>query len=308
MNTYWKNNFGWSKSRQGLLGDCPLAYYYTYIGRYEHDSEAKLISPLLKLRKFIFYKGEVIHSAIRNQITQHCVGRPMSLEAARNFLKMEFKKIYENQAAYLSEAHNGLPLEENILKAQEEDAQLQIERFFSIIWHNYEQLPVVTQERLEHFFLGDIKVWVQPDFVTKNSAGKLMISDWKTGLDKHVDAETDLQLSVYILWASLHFNIAVAEIGAELVYLKTAQSFPTRRTLSQINELKDYIGNEAAKMLAAKDRSEFLPRPRFNLCKGCNFATICSASALNNKIGRDIRGTIDEGRGTSADKNPQSSA
>ena len=294
MNTYWRKNFSWSKSRQGLLGDCPLAYYYTYIGRYEQDNEAKIISSLVKLKKFIFYKGEIIHNAIRNQITQHCVGRPVSLVAAKNFLKMEFKKAFDNQGLFLSEAYNGFPLDEAFFKAQEEDALGQLENFFSIIWHNYQSLPILTHERLEHFFLEDIKVWVQPDLVTKNSAGNLMISDWKTGLSERAVPDDDLQLSVYILWASLHFGVAFEQIGAELVYLKSTQSFPTRRSAIQIDELKAHILNEARRMLDAKDRGEFVPRPRFNLCRGCNFATICPDSSLKSQIGIDIH----EGRGT----------
>jgi hypothetical protein len=283
MNTYWKKNFSWSKSRQGLLDECPLAYYYTYIARHEQDSQAKVINSLLKLKKLHFFKGEVIHASIRSQITQHCVGRPVSLEAAQNLVSMEFNKVFKAQDTYLSEAYNGFPLEGAILKKEQEDALAQIERFFSVIWHNYKQLEFLTHERLEHFFLGDIKVWVQPDLVTKNNSGILMISDWKTGSQESARADTDLQLSVYILWASLHFGVPAQDIGAELVFLKTAQAFATKRSLPQINELKDYILKEARAMLSVNEASSFVPRPRFNLCKGCNFSTICPASAAKKK-------------------------
>ena len=107
MNTYWKKNFSWSKSRQGMLETCPLSYYYNYIARFERGPEADSVRPLLKLQKFHFFKGSAIHSVIRAQITQHTMKRPVSLEAAKNFLNFEFEKISKDQKAHISEAKNG---------------------------------------------------------------------------------------------------------------------------------------------------------------------------------------------------------
>jgi len=286
MNTYWKKTFGWSKSRQGLLEDCPRAYYYNYIGRYEFGKEGANIVPLLKLQKFHFLKGNLIHQAIRNQITQHCLGRPVSLEAAKNFISIEFNKVLNNQQTSLSEAYNGFPFEPDFLSKEKEDSLNQINTFFTVLWHSYKDLEFLTHERLESFMLGNFKVWVQPDLVTKNARNELTISDWKTGSPVSVDSDGDLQLSVYILWASLHFSCEIKNIGAELVYLKTSQSFPTRRALTQIEEVKKYIHDESGKMLAAADKSEFNPTPKLNLCKGCNFSTICEASAVKKSLVR----------------------
>ncbi|MEW6008643.1 MAG: PD-(D/E)XK nuclease family protein [Candidatus Omnitrophota bacterium] len=279
MNTYWKKNFSWSKSRQGLWEDCPLAYYYTYIARYEYDNEAKKIEPLLKLNKFYFFKGNIIHSAIRSQITQYRLGRPISEEAAKNLLLIEFKKICDNQANYISEAYNGFPWQEDILLKEQADSLSQLENFFKVIWHSYKNLEFVRHEKLEHFFLENIKVWVQPDLVTKNSQGKLIISDWKSGSENKTDPDSDLQLSVYILWASINFGIALDNIAAELVYLKTTQSLPTCRNQQQIDKLKAYVLKQAEIMLGICDKKEFIAKPKFNLCKGCNFSTICPESA-----------------------------
>lgn len=283
MNTYWKKNFSWSKSRQGLLEDCPLAYYYTYIARYEYGSEAKTVEPLVKLQKFYFFKGNIIHSAIRSQITQHRLGRPVSEEAAKNLLLIEFKRISDNQAKYISEGYNGFPLEEDLLTKERDDSLLQLENFFSVIWHSYKNLEFLTHEKLEHFFLENIKVWVQPDLVTKNSSGKLIISDWKTGSENKADPDTDLQLSVYILWANINLGVALDNIAAELVYLKTTQSLPTRRSQQQIEGVKTFILNQAQIMLKATEKKEFIAKPRFNLCKSCNFSTICPDTAIRKK-------------------------
>jgi CRISPR/Cas system-associated exonuclease Cas4 (RecB family) len=280
MNTYWKKNFSWSKSRQGLLEDCPLAYYFTYIARFEPGQEASAIAPLLKLKKFHFFKGNLLHDAVRNQITQSRLARNMSLEAAKNFVSLEFEKIFSNQAQYISESYNGLPLDKSIVEAEKQDCLIQLTNFFTVIWHNYKNLEILTHERLESFMLDTFKIWVQPDLVSKTRQG-LVISDWKTGSADWVDADTDLQLSVYILWASKYYSVNTNNIAAELVYLKTTQSLPTKRTNEQIEWVKQYILQQANKMLEAKDKTEFIPKPRFNLCKGCNFSTICTASAIN---------------------------
>ena len=151
--------------------------------------------------------------------------------------------------------------------------------FFTVIWHNYKELEFLTHERLENFYLDGLKVWVQPDLVTKNLAGEVIISDWKTGRAGRTDADNDLQLSTYIAWAGIHFAMDVEKIRAELVFLKDAQSFPTKRTKQQIDEVKAYIKKQAQGMLSAQSKDDFEPKPRFNLCKGCNFSSLCSASA-----------------------------
>lgn len=287
MNTYWKKRFSWSKSRQGLLEECPQAYYYNYIGRYEFGKEGDSIKPLLKLQKSYFFKGSLIHSAIRNQITQSSLKRPLSLEAARNFVDLEFKRIANSQAELITEAYNGFPLEDDFLNREKEDSLYQLSTFFTVIWHNYKELRLLTHERLESFLLDGIKVWVQPDLVTKNLSGDIIISDWKTGrpgVAAADAADTDLQLSVYITWAGNHFGVDTERIAAELVYLKIAQTFPTRRTKAQIDEVKEYIKAEAAKMLSVKTKEEFIARPGFRLCKGCNFATICPDTAIKDKL------------------------
>lgn len=284
MNTYWKKTFGWSKSRQGVLQECPREYYYNYIGRYEYGQEADSINPLRKLQKFYFFKGDIIHQVIRNQITQHCLGRSISPEGAKNFIEMEFNKVCANQNRYLTESYNGFPFEPDWMREEKEDALRQADTFFKVLWHNYNQLQFLTHERLESFMLGNYKVWVQPDLVTKNSKNELMISDWKTGSSEGAAADNDLQLSVYILWAGLHFSYDLLNIGAELVYLKTSQSFPTKRSLAQIEQIKKYIQEESAKMLQAKEKSEFKPKPKFNLCKGCNYSSICEASAAKRGL------------------------
>ncbi len=265
------------------MEDCPLAYYYTYIGRYEYGNEAKAVEPLLKLQKFYFFKGNIIHSAIRSQITQYRLGRPVSEEAAKNLLLIEFKRISDNQQMYISEAYNGFPLEQDLLIKERADSLLQLENFFSVIWHSYKNLEFLTHEKLEHFFLDNIKVWVQPDLVTKNSAAKLIISDWKTGSESKADPDADLQLSVYILWANINFAVALDNIAAELVYLKTTQSLPTRRSQQQIEDIKAYILKQAQVMLGASDKKEFMAKPRFNLCKGCNFSTICPETSIKKR-------------------------
>ncbi len=288
MNIHWRRKPGWSKSRQGILEQCPLAYYYNYIGRYEKTEEGKAITQLLKLQKFYFFKGTLIHNAIRGQITQKTLKRPMSQEAAKNLINLEFQRISRDQAKYISEAHNGFVLEESILENEKQDALNQIATFFSVIWPNYQSLEILTHERLENFQIGDIKVWVQPDLVTKNLDGELIISDWKTGKESSVSADTDLQLSVYILWASGYFGIDVEAIGAELCFLKTAQSFPTRRRKEQIDQLKTYIIQEAHNMTSLSKREEFIPKPNFNLCRGCNFATICPEAAIKRAHPADL--------------------
>lgn len=278
MNYFWRKNFGWSKSRQEIWDSCKKAYYFRYIARWEQGLKEKL-KYFTSLNTLAQLKGSLVHDAIRQQILQHRAGRDVSLDSAVNYLKMRFKPIWQNPQNYLVEAVNGIGFEKEQLKQIISDSLKLIDNFFNILWHNYRGLKYLSHEVLEKFYIKGIPIWVQPDMVTLNNAEEIIITDWKTGKTEH-EAEDDLQLGVYILWASEKYHYKSENIKAELVYLDSCNSSLFGRNALKLKELEEYIVKNAQEMLAIQHEDDLPASPTSLRCRFCNYAVICPDSIL----------------------------
>jgi CRISPR/Cas system-associated exonuclease Cas4 (RecB family) len=278
MNYYWRKKFGWSKSRQEIWQSCKKAYYYRYIGKWEKEKKEKLMF-LNSLNTIPQIRGGYIHDAIRQQVLQHKAGRNISLISAQNYFKMRFNQVIENPKSFLVEAVNGIEIDIEELKEILNEANRLLENFFNILWHNYKNLKYLSHETLEKFYIKGIPIWVQPDMVTVNPDGMIMISDWKTGKNEE-DPNENIQLGIYTLWAKEKYNCESNKIKAELVYLDSCNSLVTERNKIQLEELENYIVKNAQDMLSVENENDFPANPTPSKCRVCNFATICSESSV----------------------------
>ena len=278
MNTYWKRVFGWSKSRESMWRECRLSYYYNYIGKwegYKGDPAREELTRLANLRKFVFWKGELIHKSIENQVTQHAIGRNVSEEAAKNYFVREVEAVRQNPGDIITEVANGFRIEDSKFEEMKADGLRQLANFFRVIWHNYKDLKHLRHEELDFFSIDDIKVWAKLDLVTQTPDGTIVITDWKTGKKGWEDVSESLQMSVYILWAMEHYKVPLDKVMAELVYLQACKTEPTGRSEEQLERIKGNIVRSAREMFAVSSEADFPPDPQPRRCKECNFATYC---------------------------------
>jgi CRISPR/Cas system-associated exonuclease Cas4 (RecB family) len=123
------------------------------------------------------------------------------------------------------------------------------------------------------FSMDSMDVWLAVDLFTEKD-GIFIITDWKTGSEGYDDIDENMQLGLYILWAHMTKNTPLEKLKGELVYLKTANTLTTSRSLEQIQALRDYIKADSAEMLAVKGEKDFPASPG-RKCKGCNFLQLC---------------------------------
>ena len=278
MNTYWRKLFGWSKSRQTLWDDCKLAYYYQYIGKWEGypgDPERERIQRLSKLKKIIFWKGELIHEVIRNQVALHSQNKPLLEEGARKYFIQQVEEVKLHPENLITEVVNGMTVSDTQYEEARTDGLKQLDNFFSIIWPQYRNRRLLEYERLNSFHVRGTKVWAQVDLATQVNDDRIVITDWKTGDERWFDSNTDEQMSVYILWAIDRFSALPSQVSAELVFLRTGELKSIEKSESQLDELKVSISMRAQKMLSVQNESDFTPKPAERKCRECNFATIC---------------------------------
>lgn len=278
MNTYWRKIFGWSKTRQALWDECRLAYYYHYIGKWEGfpgDPGRERLQRLSKLKKFLFWKGELIHEVIRNQVALHSQNKPLLEDGARKYFVQQVEEIRQHPKSLITEAVNGLTLDDDRFETVRSDGLKQLDNFFSIIWPQYRDRPLLEYEKLNSFQARGTKVWVQVDLVTQIDGEGIVITDWKTGDERWLDSSTDEQMAVYILWAIDHYSIPHSRVSAELVFLRSAESKSIEKSEDSLEELKKSISLRAQKMLSVQNESDFPPNPAERRCLECNFATVC---------------------------------
>ena len=65
----FRNEFSWSKSRDGLFRECPKKYYFHYYGSWggwvaSEDDKVKQIYYLKKLKSKELWLGSVVHDVI----------------------------------------------------------------------------------------------------------------------------------------------------------------------------------------------------------------------------------------------------
>jgi CRISPR/Cas system-associated exonuclease Cas4 (RecB family) len=276
MNTYWRKMFGWSKTRQALWDECKLAYYYQYVGKWEGfpgDPKRERVQRLSKLKKFIFWKGELIHEVIRNQVALHSRNQPFLKEGARKYFIQQVEEIKQNPKSLITEAVNGVTLRDDQFEDASSDGLKQLDNFFNVIWAHYRKRELLEYERLNSFQVGETNVWAQVDLVTQTE-GRIVITDWKTGDERWIDSNVHEQMGVYMLWAIDRFSVPAAQVSAELVFLRSGESHSIEKTQEQLEELKESIADRAKEMLAVQTEADFPPDPEDRKCLECNFATI----------------------------------
>ena len=281
MNTYWRKMFGWSKTRQGLWDGCRLAYYYQYIGKWEGlpgEPEREKLQRLSKLKKFIFWKGDLIHKVIQNQIDRFRHKEPILEEGSKKYFVQEIEEVKQNPRTTITEAVNGSSIHDDRFEATKSDGLKQLNNFFTIIWPQYRERKLVECERLNSFQVNGTKIWAQVDLVTRTSADKTIITDWKTGDERWIDEANDEQMGVYMLWATDFFGVPLERVSAELVFLRTCESKSIVRTDDQLQDLKESIMIRAREMLSVETERDFPPDPVERKCLECNFATVCPES------------------------------
>jgi len=278
MNTYWREIFGWSKTRQALWDECKRAYYYHYIGKWEGfrgDRKRERLQRLSKLKKFIFWKGELIHEVIRNQVTLFSANKPFLQEGAKKYFVQQVEEVRRHPEGSITEAVNGHIVSDERFEAAQTDGLRQLDNFFGLVWPRYRERRLLEYERLTFFEVRGTKVWVRVDLVTQTDDEKVIITDWKTGDERWMDVESDEQMGVYIMWAIDRFDVPLTQISAEFVFLRSGESLSVIRTQQQLEDLKEAISIRAKEMLAVQTEADFPPSPEERKCYECNFATIC---------------------------------
>lgn len=285
-NWFYKYN-AWSFTKHRLWEQCKRAYYYSYIGRALRDSPELVatIRDLKALDSRSVLQGKLVHDVLEEQIKLHSRGQSMDEDKARSHYVESVEGYRRNASRRIVEYFNGAPVNETFFDYVREDGLDQLSLFFGVIWPQIAHLQYLRHEEFDRFQVRDVAAIVKIDYTGKGQDGRVIIFDWKTGVDK-ADYESDLQIGAYVLWATKYYQLEPDQVESHLVYLTTGTIRSHTFSNRQLDKIADLVASDFSEMNESYDIGRFTPSPHPRECLGCQFASICPDSVADELIDR----------------------
>jgi len=301
-----KNEFSWSKSRDGVFQTCPRQYYfnyYAYWGGWEKDApeRTRQIYILRNLKNRFMWVGEKVHDCIKHTLKN--LQRDISVLDVDQIVSITLDQMREDFRSSRAKRYHTFPktcaLFEHEYEVEVQDAQWKkaaedvetcLRNFYSSeMFAMLKDLPSrnwLEVEDFSSFYLDGTKIWVVIDCSFRTDKG-ITIIDWKTGRGTNEDAS--LQLSCYAMygmekWKTRPENIRLIESN-----LLSDQSSEFLVTEGEIANTRAYIKGSIADMQSLLvDVENNVPREEAFFKKveddrikdRCSFRKVCESGPL----------------------------
>ena len=232
----FRNEFSWSKSRDGLFKECKRKYFFNYYGFWNgwvasEEERVKQIYYLKKLSTKESWVGLSVHRVIEFILKRFRVGEEISLSHALVFLRKRMESDFTmskfgGYSGFKSNAHRffedeyGIEINEIDKKKLFEKAEFCLRNFYnSDIFMEIRKMPIENWITLEDFLSFDFegtKIYLSIDFAMR-VGDKIILFDWKTGQERRADYE--LQLGLYSFFVAEKFGVSPEKIVAKMFYL-----------------------------------------------------------------------------------------
>lgn len=151
-----------------------------------------------------------------------------------------------------------------------------VNTFFKLIWPNFSYHTYVGHEVPGSFNIGNVRIRLRVDFVSKDQDGHIVISDWKTGDSQDVESER-YQMIVYCLWARSYYSMDSASINVQTVNLKTGLITRFDVSPEEIEDITNRVLSETYNLRPPVKKSNFPAAPTSTSCMSCRYLSQCDA-------------------------------
>ncbi len=295
----FRNEFSWSKSRDGLFKECRRKYFFNHYGFWggwvnSEDEKVKRIYYLKKLATKELWVGSVVHELLEYVLRRFRAGNEIGLSHALRILEKRMEGDFDlsrigGYTGFSSKAHRffedeyGVDISSEKKRALFDKAKLCLTNFFnSDIFMEIRRTPVedwITLEDFLSFDFSGVNVYLSIDFAMKKN-GKVVLYDWKTGAERKSDYE--LQLGLYALYVSEKLGVPAENIEAKMFYLAIDKVDSFNVDTGRLSEVRDHMRGsilEMRKLLRDVSDNEAVLED-FEKCEGywcsrCNFKKVC---------------------------------
>ena len=295
-----KNQFSWSKSRDGKFRTCPRQYFFHYYGIWGGwepgaDPRTRQIYMLKNLSNRSIWPGSKVHDAIKNILNTLRQGyKPISEQEALDQLLNEMRQEYLkskrgdyrtiNKSFGLFEHEYQVDISRAEWKATADHALHCLRTFLHS--KTYRDIQNISHknwleiEEFSTFLLDDVTVHAVPDFSYRDG-NDIVIYDWKTG--KSPSRDVELQLACYSLYAvqkwrvepqqvrTIEFNLARDEL---IKHHQSGIDLPgiQQRIRASIAEMRSCL-TDATENIASEEQFDCTKDE--HPCKSCNYKKVC---------------------------------
>ena len=295
-----KNDFSWSRSRDGNFQECRRRYYYQYYGSWggwspDAPAEIRRLYVLKQLSSRQQWAGRTVHDAIEMALHAIADGRDIPVEPfIHDVLERMRAEWRSSHAARYWDAPKTAALFEHEYRVDlPREAWKAMSRNVETCLRNFFRLPLLAAIRrtspehwsIEHwsktFDFEGTSMWIAPDFGFWTDEGRLALVDWKTG-GKHGDGAS-FQLGCYALYAYELLGVPPAKVELLEVNLREPEVFShdwdderleaVREQLRlSIRSMKAYLADPENNVARIED---FELTEELRLCRWCNYRAVC---------------------------------
>ncbi len=280
--------FSWSASRHDTFASCRRRYFYAYYAAIE-DQEVRRLK---KLSALPLWAGSVVHDAIEGFLREHdAVPGPEAQEAfirqaVHGTMVSDWRESEAGGRFRLFEHEYGVPVAQEDKRIAVNVVMRSLRAFFRC--EALARVMALGRERrlaledLVSFPVGDTEVLLRMDLAYRESDGRVVIVDWKTGRGE--GRFNEVQVAGYALYAAEQGWVEdPGQITTELDYLVVPKVVRRSVTQQKIEAARRFIERSARDMRALLvdpeanvGRLEDFPQvDRPQLCRRCNFRRLC---------------------------------
>lgn len=254
----------WSFSKYLAFENCPKALWFEERSK----PHTRNLIPLYSLI------GTSVHKAISFFVGNWSKNVVVSPKEVKKTDIAFIRDVWKNRNQTITEFFNGTEMNESLGSKFESSFSTLIDNFFLYIWPTFVNEEYVTHERLFTLSLKDYKILVKPDLVTRDEAGNLLITDWKTSTT-HDDSIESFQVSTYGLWATYHYNLDPERVILQVINLRTGRKIRDKFSHEKEGGTLNMIKSQIEELNHFSQEEIPLAKPEPNKCKRCLHLKIC---------------------------------
>jgi CRISPR/Cas system-associated exonuclease Cas4 (RecB family) len=281
--------FSWSASRHDSFATCRRRYYYSYYASLEDEE----IRRLKKLSALPLWAGSVVHDTIESFLrTNDALPPPEEQEALiRSVVHSGMLGDWQESEARslrfrLFEHEYEIPVEQEDKRLAVTIVMRSLKSFFRTETLGRALAVGRSQwlalEDLVSFHVSDVEVFLRMDLAYRDSDGRVVIVDWKTGRGE--GRFNEVQVAGYALYAVEKGWVGdPEEISTELSYLVVPKAVRRGVTRKMVEHARSFIERSARDMKALlvdpvvnlARLEDFPMSDRPQACRRCNFRRLC---------------------------------
>jgi PD-(D/E)XK nuclease superfamily protein len=295
-----RNEFSWSRSRDGAFQDCRRKYYYQYYGSWGGwdagaAPEVRRLYVLKQLSSRQQWAGRTVHDAIEMALHAFADSRDLPVEPFIEDVIQRMRAEWRSSKTgrYHEEPKSVGLFEHEYRVALTREAWQMVSRTVMTCLRHFFRLPLVAAIRrtpsehwsIEHwskvFDFEGSSLWTAPDFGFWTDEGRLALVDWKTGGSRGATAA--FQLGCYALYAREVLGVPPAKIDLLEVNLREPEVTAHRwddeqleavreKVRLSIRAMKAYLADADANVAVIED---FERTEEVRICRWCNFRAVC---------------------------------